>query len=143
MNIRTFLKKTLVSACVYFSIITALYSLITLLTHLDEIPVLINAGNVCLFFVFSLLLSFANRVLSLGKLGGGLKLFLHYIICLFAYYSCFMLPISPSASGMLIGLVLFTVIYFIIAGFIALFSSRLKKNTEKSKAYTNQFKKKF
>ena len=143
MNIRTFLKKTIISACVYFSIITALYSLITLLTHLDEIPVLINAGNVCLFFIFSLLLSFANRVLSLSNLGGGLKLFLHYIICLFAYYTCFMLPISPNASGMLIGLVLFTVIYFIIAGFIALFSSRLKKNTEKSKAYTNQFKKKF
>ena len=142
MKIRTLIKKITVNGCIYFSIITALYSLLTFLTHLDEIPVLINAGNVLLFFVFSLILAFANSVLSFSSMGGGAKLFLHFIICLFGFYTCFLLPISPSASGYLVGIVCFSVIYFIIAGVIALFRSRLKKNTEKTQEYTNQYKKK-
>ena len=143
MNLKKLIKKISVHACVYFTVIVAFYSLIAWLINANDGVVLINAGNVFLYFIFSVLLAVANGIFSLKSIHSGARLVIHLLICLVAFYTCFLLPLSLNASGLLVGIVTFILIYFIIAGLIALFSARYKKNTEKTEEYVNQYKKKF
>lgn len=142
MNIKAFIKKVLTSACIYFSIITAIYSIVVMIVYVDDNAVLLDASRVLLFFVASLLFALANGVLSITKLHGALKLLIHYLLSLFAFCTCMMLPLSPEGSTMLIGIATFTVIYLIAAGLVALFRSRYKAKAEASREYTSQFSKK-
>lgn len=143
MNFKRLIKKILLKACVYFTVITALYAFISMLINSADGEVLLNAENVALFFVFSLLLALANGILAIKSIGGGIRLVSHFLICIFAFYTCLLLPLSLNASGYLVGFVCFAILYFIIAGLVAIFKARFKKNSEKSDAYTNQYKKEF
>ena len=144
MNIKKLIKKILNTACIYFTAIMAIYAFIMLLIpHDTNGDVLISAENSFLYFVFSVLLSLANGIFSLKNLNGAARLISHFIISLFAFYICFMIRMNLTGAGTLVGIVFFSILYFIIAGIIALFKSRFKKNTEKTESYTNQYKKKF
>ena len=141
MNFKTSIKKIFSSACFYFTAITDIYSFISTLINSEDGEVLLNAASIVLFFVFSLLLSLANRIASVRSLSGGLRFVGHFLITVFAFYSCFLLPLSLTASGYLVGFSCFALIYFIIAGLIYIFRSRLKRNIEKSEGYKEQYKK--
>ena len=145
MEIGKLIKKYLCVACVCFTIITAVYMAIMAIVYLDETP-LVRAYEVVLFFVFSLLFSIANAILSFEAINAPLRYFVHYLICAFAFYTCVLLPRSENnynpAGFAIIGTVLFTVVYVITMVLISVFKSRLKKNREASVAYTAQFKKK-
>ena len=139
MDIKGLIKKMFTNACVYFSIVTALYALIVVIVYVDDEKVLLDAARVLLFFVASLLIAIANGIFKIKKLHGGIRLAIHYIITLFAFYSCFMLPISPEPSTMTVGLVTASVIYFIVAAIAALFRSRYKAKADVDVAYKSQF----
>ncbi len=109
--------------------------------NVDDERLLLDAGRTVLFFVFSLLLALANNLLVLKTFSGKLRLILHYLLTAFAFYSCFMLPLSLKAAGILIGLVVFTVVYFAVCGIVTLFKSKYRRNTEKTEAYSKQFSK--
>lgn len=136
------IKKALMSACIYFTLITAVYMLcMAVITTGGDAPA-IEAQRVLLFFVFSLLWAIADFVRSIKAIPSPLGYALHYIICAFGFYACFMLPVNMRASTVLTGLVIFTLAYWVIIGISAIFSSKLRKNREQVQKYEGQFKKK-
>lgn len=142
MDIKKLIKKALTSSCIYFTLITAVYMLcMAIITTGDNAPA-VEAQRVLLFFVFSLLWAIADFVRSLKAIPSPLGYVLHYIICLFGFYACFMLPVNMRASTVLTGLIIFTLAYWVLAGVIAIFTSKLRKNREQVQKYEGQFKKK-
>ena len=135
------LKELSVKACIYFSIIIAVYSFVALIFNSQDDVVLLNAGNILLYFVFAILLTIANKIFSLKTINVALRLAVHLIICAIAFYSCLLLPLSLTPSQTFVGMTFFIIVYLIVAGIVAIFSARLKKNLEKSENYTSQFKK--
>ena len=141
MKIGTLIKKAFSVGCIYFTLITAVYSLLAMIVNVDDERVLIDAARVLLFFVASLLFAAGNAVLKLPKPNGALRVFLHYLIYLFAFCACFMLPISPEASGMIIGITLFTLIYAVSMAIVLAVKSRYKRRDDAQSAYDPKFKK--
>lgn len=142
MNIKQAIKKALCHSCIYFTVITALYALIAMLVNVEDDTVLLDAGRLLLFFLFSVLMAMANGIRVLTRIPGILRLLIHYAITLFAFFSCFMLPISPTSSQNLIGFAIFTILYAIIAAIVGVISARYRALSEQDKTYTNQFSKK-
>ena len=140
MTVSAIIKKIFSKACVYFTVITALYALIVMIIRVDDNGVYLEAGRTLLFFVASLLFAVANIILTL-KLNGPLKVFLHYLFYLFTFCTCFMLPLSPESSTMIVGIVLFTILYAVALTLILVVRSRYKVRTEKEQEYKMQYKK--
>ena len=68
MDIKKLIKKTINSACVYFTLITAVYMLcMTFITTGNDSPA-VEANRVLLFFVFSLLWAAADAVRSIKQI---------------------------------------------------------------------------
>ncbi len=141
MTPKKFIKNLLTRSCVYFTLIMLAYIIIAAVINVTDDNLLLNAGRTVLFYVFALLLSLANGILSIGRLSGALRLILHYLIVMFAFYACLMLPLSMRASGIIVGLVIFTIIYFVVVGIVAIFRSKFRKNLEKSQDYQKQYHK--
>lgn len=139
MNVKSFIKRILTRACVYFSVIMLCYIIIAAIVDVSGNALLLEAGRTVLFFVFSLLLACANCLFGVKSISGGLRLLIHYVITLFAFYTCFMLSLSLRTSGMLIGLVAFTAVYFAIMGISAAFTSKYRSNSEKAEEYQKQY----
>ena len=139
MEIKKLIKKTLVSACVIFTVTTALYMLILQIMNISDESAAVEAGRVLLFFVFSLLLALANALLSIKSIHTALRYAAHYIIATFGFWTCFCLPNSMDASKTLVGIVLFTVGYAIVMAIYAFIKSRLKKAVKSEDKYEKQF----
>ena len=139
MTFKLFIKKLLCRACCYFTLCMLGYIAVAAIVNVDDDRLLLEAGRTVLFFVFALLVSFATSLLSLDKPSKKLLGVLHYVITLFAFYTCFMLPLSMRASGILVGLVIYTLVYLATVGAIVLFKSRYRKNTENSQKYEKQY----
>ena len=140
MEITKLIKKALSVACLCFTLITAVYMLIMQIVYVNE-TVLVEAEKVLLFFVFSLLYAIAHTVLTIGAMHSALRYILHFLICVFGFYACFLLPIdSMRDSGTVTGIIIFIICYLAVMGIRALFKSRLKTNREQGAKYENQFK---
>jgi hypothetical protein len=68
MELKKIFKKMLNSTCIIFTIVTAAYMLVLQLINISDAEAAVEAGRVLLFFVFSLLLSLANALLSIEKI---------------------------------------------------------------------------
>ena len=142
MEIKNLIKKALVSSCICFTLITAVYMLcMTIVTTGDDSPA-IEAQRVLLFFIFSLLWAIAGAVRSIKAIPSPLGRALHYLICVFGFYTCFMLPVNMNPSAVLTGIIIFTLLYWIAIALKAFFASKLRKNREQIQKYEDQFKKK-
>lgn len=141
MNIKTLFKKILTTASIYFTVITAIYTLLVMVVNVTEEEILLSAEQILLNFIFSLLASMAWRIYRSEKLSGGLRRVSHYGITALSFYLCFLLPAGMNASQVLIGLVAYTLVYFLIVGVSALFKSRFRANAEKEAPYENRYKK--
>ncbi len=140
MEIKKLIKKTLVSACVIFTVITALYMLILQIMNISDESAAVEAGRVLLFFVFSLLLALANMLLSIKAIHTAVRYAAHYIIATFGFWTCLCLPNDKmDASDTLVGIVLFTVGYAIVMAIYAFIKSRLKKAVKSEEKYEKQF----
>ena len=102
----------------------------------------VEASRVLLYFLASILLAIANAILAYKNLNSIVRVIVHYIICTFAFYTCFLLPVNMRTSNMITGIVIFTLLYMVIMGSIAIFKSRLKQNRERNEEYKSQFSKK-
>lgn len=142
MELKKILKKLLNSACIIFTVTTALYMLVLQIMNIDDSEAAVEAGRVLLFFVFSLLLSIANALLSISKIHVALRYVFHYVISTFGFWACFCLPNKMDFSKTLVGIVLFSVVYAIVMIIIGVFSHRLKKTKTQDKKYEKQFSKK-
>ena len=141
MTAKQFIKKWLSQACINFTLLMALYTAIAAIVNVNDDALLLDASRCALFFVFAVLLAAANTLFDFDSLHVALKIAIHYIVTGAGFYVCLLLPLSMQASGILVGLTFFTVIYFAILGVIALFRARYKRNHENSEAYKSKYKK--
>ena len=136
------IKKWLSHTCVYFTIVTLIYMIIQAIVNVNDEALLLDAGRTALFFVFSLLIALANTVFGIDKLMTSLKVVIHFIIVMFAFYACLLLPLSMPASSVFVGLAFAAIAYAIIMGLVALFRSRFKRISENHDNYEKKFNKK-
>ena len=141
MNFKSFIKRLLVNSCIIFSLIMLGYTIVAAIMHVTEDEVLLDASRVLLFYVFSLLFAAANSLKTIKALHKAVALISHYIITVFAFYACFLLPLDMSTSNIFIGLGIYTLAYVIISAIAAIFKSRLKVNAEANEKYVSQFSK--
>lgn len=141
MDLKKLIKKIISSACIYYTIISAVYMLIMTFITTDDAPA-VEASRVLLFFVFSILWAIADALKRFKAIPFPFGRIIHFIICIFGLYSCFMLPVRMTPSNILTGLIIFSLIYWIYVGLKAFFASRLKINREEAQKYQGQFKKK-
>ena len=141
MDFKSLLKKILTDTCVYFTVVTALYSLVVMIVYFDDDRVLLDAVRVMLFFLASFLFAIANGVLRISRIHGGVRVLIHFLLSLFAFCSCMLLPLSLDSRSMIVGIVVFAVLYFVIASIIAAFNSRYKTKLGKVDEYKSQFSK--
>lgn len=139
MTVKEFIKKLLCRACIYFSCIMLCYIIVAAIVNVGDGALLLDAGRTVLFFVFALLFALANGIFALERLSGGTRVLVHYLITVFAFYACFMLPISMRASSVIVGLVVFSLVYFAVLGLTSLFKSRYRTNVERAQGYQKQY----
>lgn len=141
MELKQFFKKLLVNASVYFTLITAAYALLTMVVHVGEERVLLSAAQMLYNFLFALLAATAWNLYRMPRLSGALRLLLHYGILVLAFYVCFLFPASMRSAQIIIGVVLFTVVYALLMLAATAFASRFRANVQKEAPYQPQFKK--
>ncbi len=141
MDFRKKLRKILADTSVIFTILTAIYSLLMLIVNVSEDEVLMSATRVLLIFLFSALAAVAQAIFRTKSIPGAARLVLHFMILIAAFYLCFLLPAAMRPASLLIGLVTFTLLYFLVMGLASLFISKLRSNSEKDASYSSQFKK--
>ena len=139
MDFKKLIKKALISSCVIFTVITAVYMLILQIMNISAQQTAIQAGRVLLFFVFSVLLAIANTVLSIKSLHTAVRHLVHYIIFIFGFWSCFCLPNAMTASQMLVGIVLFTLGYIVVMLIYTFFKKRIDNSKQPEQKYQKQF----
>lgn len=142
MTVKKFINKMLCHSCCYFTVCMLVYIIIAAIINVDYDTLLLDAGRTVLFFVFSLLLALANVLLTLERPSAKFRILLHFLITAFAFYACFMLPLSMRASSILVGLVIFTILYFAILATVTALKAKYRSNTEKSQKYEKQYSKK-
>ncbi len=142
MDIKQFIRKYINAACVYFTLITFLYMLCMAFINISDDSPAVEASRVLLFFIFSVLWSIADAIRAFKRIPAVLGRVIHFVICIFAFYACFMLPVRMLPSNILSGLVIFTLVYWVILGIKTFFASRLQRNREQAEPYQGQFKKK-
>ncbi len=141
MKLKDHIKKILYSASAYFTIIIILYTLAVIFVNVDAGEILLEASRVMLFLFFSLLLSVANYIFALKILPTFARVLIHFVLTAFAFYLCFMAPISPTPSTAFVGITLYTILYFVLSGIIAVIKSRYKRQSESEEKYEKRFSK--
>ena len=142
MNLKKFLKSLLGDTSVYFTLLAAGYCLMMIIVNVEKTEAGLRASTLLFLALFSLLAAFGRSVLRLSSMSGGARSALHYVILTFAFYLCLLVPAGMNAAQVLVGLALFSAIYWIAAGIIRLFAARLRKNREQIEKYEAQFSKK-
>ena len=142
MNFKKTFKAFLGDASIYFTLLAAVYSLGMLLVNVGEQEVLLRADTLCFLFLFSLLAALAQSVLRYATFARGGRMLLHYVILALAFYFCLLLPNGMKAAQVFIGLVLFTILYWIGAGVVHIFTARFHKQSEQTENYEKQYQKK-
>ena len=144
MDIKSIIKKVLLSTCVFFTAITVLYCTLVAILNPDAKQILFEGTRIVLFFIFSLLVSLANAVLSVQIIPSVARRIIHYVLCAIAFYLCVLFPLvqaQTTASFIFVGLSLFTVLYVLTVVLINVIKSKNQRNKEKKETYTNQFSK--
>lgn len=140
-NILPHIKKILIHSCVCFTGMTLFLFLIG-----SSVPTFGNAiavSGILSVYLFSLLLSFANRLLVVQKIKIGWRVLLHYLASAASFYGVFILiamKITASRS-ILVGMLLFTILYAFFMGiYLFLYYSVVKESKEQEKHYKSIYK---
>ncbi len=140
MEMKKFFKTMLVETSVFFTVITALYSLLMIIVNVGADEILLSAERLLLNFMFAWLASLAQALYRMKNIPEAGRSVLRFGVFAISFYLCFLLPASMSASQILIGLVLFTLAYVAVMGICALFLSRFRANARPAEEYKSQFK---
>ena len=131
-------------------ILCAVYTVTALLLLLFNLALsggfegmVIRPAAFLLIFPFAACIALATLFYNGKGAGSALRLCMHFIVCTGAAYLLLYLPTNraASASGKLIMLVLFALLYWICMGIYLAISSAAKKSTAASEEYHNVFKK--
>ena len=99
MDLKTFVKKTLINTSIIFSLVTLFYCLLVALVNASATEILLEATRIILFFFFALLVSLANSILGVKLIPSALRYILHFLLCGFAFYLCVLFPLIDAGAG--------------------------------------------
>ncbi|MBR2388326.1 MAG: hypothetical protein IKB02_06105 [Clostridia bacterium] len=144
MDLKSYVKKTLAGACIYFSIITLLYGLLVALIYTEAEEILLEGSRIYFFFLFSLMFSAANSVLKIESVSSFLRRILHYFITVLAFLFCVLLPATNDKTGasfIIVGLAALTLIYVLIFVAFSLIRSSVSRKQNQKEEYKKHFSK--
>ena len=142
MDLKALTKNIFKNACIFFTVFTAIYSVIAAIINVDDSVVRLEVSRIILFFVASILFSAANGIFKLPRIHSAVKFVIHYLLTLAAFWACMLLPLSLDPSTAIVGAVLFSLIYLVIAIIASVIRARYRRNTDKDEEYVPQYKKK-
>ena len=142
MDLKALTKNIFKNACIFFTVFTAIYSVIAAIINVDDSVVRLEVSRIILFFVASILFSAANGIFKLPRVHSAVKFVIHYLLTLAAFWACMLLPLSLDPSTAVVGAVLFSLIYLVIAIIASVIRARYRRNTDKDEEYVPQYKKK-
>ena len=139
MTVKGFLKKWLNHACVYFTVFMLIYIILAAIVNVGDQELRLDAGRTVLFFVFAFMLAAANTVFRIESIAGGLRLLIHLAITSLGFYFCFIMTLGMRVAQVFVGMIFFTLVYFIIFAIVTAFRSSYRKNTERSEKYEKRY----
>lgn len=132
------------SGCVIFTIISLLFFSLGAILAARDIAANsdINVRSLWMFFLFSVLLAAANKILSAEKLALPLRMLIHFAASLAIYFVTVILfgDYISNSSQVLVALVLFLAVYLVCAVFIVINMRRKKRRAGEKNGYVSQFK---
>lgn len=128
------IKKSAISACFWFTVLSVFYSLLFLLVNGKGY---MSALVVLLFYPLAFGVALATNIIKSDKFKIETKVLLHFLLFSFSFFVCFMGPnlgaISPSA--LLIVAFVYVIIYFVSMTAFLIIRSKNKKLKEKVSEY--------
>ena len=139
MNIKAILKRVTSHTSVYFTVLVALYASLVMIINVSDEGAKLLASQLLFIFLFSMLAAFGQEFLHAERISTGIGILLHYVTLLFAFYTCFLLPLGMQGVQVFVGIFLFSLVYGIVMGIRALIRARFRANSKKAEAYTKQY----
>lgn len=138
---KSFINFVIYPACLVFTVLCFIFSIIMNLSETElQIPI-IDLPNLVQIFLFSLMFSLSGLLFRMKKWKIGLKTVLHF--------ACFLTNISivfflvgkhySSAKGAFVILLIFGLIYIIVAAVVLTARYLLRKDENENKKYKRQF----
>lgn len=125
-------------SCAYFTVIVMFMLIVQAISESDAgNPQYIDPSRFLMFYPLSLSVAIANSLLKLKALKTAIKLLLHFAITSAAFYLFLCAPIKANASILLV----FAVIYAIIASIILIIKKIISKKRSAPTTYSPMFSK--
>lgn len=136
------LKRTVVSACVYYTAITFIYAFIIFVRYSDTTERgLISSPRMVMFLAFSIVLAASNGLLGRSTPSRAIRIPAHAAIIGAGFYLFILLPARLQPSGVLVGMTLYIIIYTAAAAIVSALAGRREKKNNRDKEYSPIIKK--
>lgn len=141
-KINFFFKKILLPSCLFFTILCFVFSGVLSLSKTEMSLPTINLNNLFQIFLFSLIFSASNLLFTSKKTKFGVSLLLHYlsfvanILIVFSFIG----KHFESQKNALVMLIIFSLIYVIIAAIAATVRHFVVAKKNENKTYKRQFR---
>lgn len=142
MSTKDYLKKICFHTCLYFTVATLLFLLISIIVN-NDLTRGIHPGSQALLFPFSLLFASANVLFRHGTFKMWMRVVLHYTLTFMSVFCCLYLPnrdANASASQGFKFFLVITILYVIIMGILLGVRARIKRVTRDAAHYKNVYK---
>jgi hypothetical protein len=122
--------------------VTVIYAFVVMFMNVEAEKILLDGLRIIMYLFFSFSIALATAVLSNKTLAAWLRFAIHYVLCAFGFFLFILLPIENANDGFLVvGMVIFTVIYAIAAACVSFFGARYKRIKEETEDYKKHFSK--
>ena len=134
MNFKDIFKKWISFTSVYFTFCAFAYCAIFKVMNVSKGETLVPTSGIVLIFVFSALMGISQCVYSCFKFSKGLRVFIQYVVLLFASYFCLISRLGMRGATAIAGLFLISIIYFICFGIGSFFAWAFNRNVRREEA---------
>lgn len=136
---KVFWNRIFMSACGYFTLLTLIYAVGVYAIYTQSGA--LSPLRVLLFFIFALIIATANSLFRMSWLNVALRIVAHAIVVGLGFWLCLVRPMELEGSGELMGLLLFLVVYAVIAVIVLLHRSNVAKKLNRESEYKSVYKK--
>lgn len=132
---KNFTKRIIIWTSIYFTVLTFIFALINLLLYGgSENGGLLSSARTLFFFVFSLVFAASNELLRTPA-HRSLSVALHALLTGTGFYLFMILPAEIKGTPAFLGILLYYVIYAVIATAVLIVISRAEKKKNREKEY--------
>lgn len=128
------IKRSAISACSWFTVLTVFYSLLFLSINGKGY---MSALVVLLFYPLTFSVCLATNIMRSDKFKTETKIILHFLLLSFAFFGCFIGPNlgAISSSTLLIIAFAYVIVYFVTMVIFLIVRSKKKKIADNKKEY--------